>query len=125
MTPPVIAYTTDSMTIVASDAERKVMYSSMKMIKNTSGIRILKPAPAMGRRGFVPADGRLGDVLDVTNHQFVTRDGVAIDRDVREVALRHSLCVRASRAWNAFKCALDLSAQPLNFIQIGTENLDP
>src|SRR5436309_16002062 len=54
MTPPVIAYTTDSMTIVASEAEWNVMYSSMKMMKKTRGTRILSRSRARTWNSYCP-----------------------------------------------------------------------
>ena len=58
-TPPVIAYTTDSMTITASDAEWNVMYSRTKMMKSTSGIRTRSRSRARTWNSYCPVQCRV------------------------------------------------------------------
>ena len=56
--------------------------------------------------------------------QSVPRDGVAIDADVGEIPLRDALGVHAARAGDVLQRALDVAANPLNLVQIRSQDLD-
>ncbi len=49
-----MAYTTDNITMTASDAERNVRYSSMKMMKNTSGMSSFSRSRARTWNSYCP-----------------------------------------------------------------------
>ena len=54
MTPPVIAYSTESMTMTASDNEWNVRYSSSSISANTTGSRIRSRSRARTWNSYCP-----------------------------------------------------------------------
>lgn len=84
------------------------------------------PLAALDRTSDVLAsDCRFDDVLHVADHQAMARDGLAVNRDVREVALRHAFRIDAPRAGHSLKRPLDLPSYSLNLVQVRAEDLDP
>ena len=54
----------------------------------------------------------------------MARDRVTVDLNVREISLRDALRVDAACAGQRLQRALELLAEPLNFVQVRSENLD-
>src|SRR5581483_2490929 len=75
-------------------------------------------------RDVLAAERRLNDILDVLDRESVARDGMAVDANVGKVPLRDALGVDTAGAGHLLDDALDLLSEPLNDIQVCTENLD-
>src|SRR5207249_11742946 len=84
------------------------------------------PLAAFNRtRDVLTTDGGLDHILDVTDREPVTSNRLAVYLNVREVPLRDAPRIHTPRARHRLQRPLDLLANPLDLVEIRSEDLDP
>src|SRR5581483_3422053 len=75
-------------------------------------------------RHVLPTEAGLDHILDVLDGESMPGDGLTIDADVGEIALRDSLGIDAPGAWHLLENAFYLLPESLDQVEIRPENLD-